>query len=226
MRSIPGIFYQGNNTGYQYDHIWNRPINDIYSFSGPCNPDSVCSWNLQMIKDYLKKEKEALLLEIRKNIYLTIHKFPGLHFRELQRKNNIGIGNLNHHLNYLQKLNLIKIEKSKGNKRFYPLGLNDHERNILGVLRQKKFRLIILKLLKEKSITHKNIIDYLKISPSSITWYLSQLIDRNILIMLEKEKQKHYQLENKDEIIKVLVTYRESFVDKLVDSFVDAFEKQ
>ena len=135
-----------------------------------------------MIKDYFKKEKEALLLEIRKKIYLTIDKFPGLHFRGLQRKNNIGVGNLDHHLNYLEKINLIKVEKSKGNKRFYPLGLNDYERNILGILRQRNFRKIVLKLLKEKNTTHKNIINYLKISPSSVTWYLSQLIDRNILI--------------------------------------------
>jgi len=179
-----------------------------------------------MIKDYFKKEKEALLLDIRKKIYLTIEKFPGLHFRELQRKNNLGIGNLDYHLNYLEKTNLIKAEKSKGKRRLYPLGLNDYERNILGILRQKNFRKIILKLLKEKKITHKSILDYLKISPSSVTWYLSRLIDENILIMFEKEKQNCYRLKNEDEIIKVLITYKESFVDNLVDSFVEAFEKQ
>lgn len=179
-----------------------------------------------MTMDYFKKEKEALLLGVRKKIYLTIDKFPGLHLRELQRKNEIGIGNLDYHLNYLEKINLIKVEKSKGKKRFYPMGLNDYERNILGILRQRNFRKIILKLLKEKNFTHKSVIDYLKISPSSVTWYLSRLIDENILIMFEKEKQKYYQLKNKDEIIKVLITYKESFVDNLVDSFVEAFEKQ
>ena len=68
-----------------------------------------------MIKNYFEKEKEALLLDVRKKIYLTIEKFPGLHFRELQRKNRIGVGNLDYHLNYLEKMNLIKVEKSKGN---------------------------------------------------------------------------------------------------------------
>ncbi|HIG92641.1 MAG: transcriptional regulator, ArsR family [archaeon GW2011_AR9] len=179
-----------------------------------------------MIKDYFKKEEEALLLDLRKKIYRAIHRFPGLHFRGLQRKIKLGTGNLDYHLNYLEKISLIKIEKSKGNKRFYPQGLNDYERNILGILRQKNFRKIIVKLLKEKDITHKGIIDYLHISPSSVTWYLGQLIDRNILVLAEKERKKYYQLKNKEEIIKVLVTYRESFVDKVVDSFVEAFEKQ
>ncbi|MEK6943773.1 MAG: transcriptional regulator [Nanoarchaeota archaeon] len=178
-----------------------------------------------MIQDYFKPGKGDLLLDARKRIYLTIEKFPGLHFRELQRMNNLGIGNLDYHLNYLEKNNLIKAEKSKANKRFYPLGLNDRERNILGILRQRNFRKIILKLLEEKNITHKGIADYLKISPSSATWYLNQLLSRNILIIFKKEKRKQYQLKNKDEIIKVLIAYRESFVDNLVDSFVEAFEK-
>ncbi|HIH42917.1 TPA: transcriptional regulator [Candidatus Woesearchaeota archaeon] len=179
-----------------------------------------------MIKNYFEKEKKALQLGIRKRIYLTIEKFPGLHFRELQRKVDIGTGNTEYHLNYLVKVNLIKAEKSKSNKRFYPLGLNDYERKILGILRQKNFRKIILKGLKYKLITNKVITDYLQISPSSATWYINQLIDRNILVILEKEKQKYYQLKDKDEIIKVLIIYKESFVDNLVDSFVEAFEKQ
>ena len=178
-----------------------------------------------MIRDYFKPEKETLLLDVRKKIYLTIEKFPGLHFRELQRLNNLAIGNLDYHLNYLEKNNLIKVEKSTANKRFYPLGLNDHERNILGILRQKNFRAIILKLLEEQNLTHKDITTYLQISPSSVTWYLTQLTEKNILVSSEKDKRKFYRLKDETEIIKVLITYKESFIDTVVDRFVKAFEK-
>ena len=51
------------------------------------------------------------------------------------------------------------------------------------------------------------IADYLKISPSSATWYLNQLLSRNILIIL-KRKVKAISIKNKDEIIKVLIAYR------------------
>ena len=64
----------------------------------------------------------------------------------------------------------IKIEKSKGNKRFYPLGLTDCERAILGILRQKNFRKIILKLLSDTQLSHEEFVDYLQMSPSSRTW--------------------------------------------------------
>jgi len=170
-------------------------------------------------------KEEALLLEIRKKTYSTIENFPGIHFRELQRKVNAGTGNIEYHLNYLEKVNLIKIEKTKANKRFYPLGLNDYERKILGILRQKNFRKITLKLLNDKFVTHKVVVDYLQISPSSATWYLNQLIERNILAVSEKGRGKYYQLKNKHEIIKIITTYKESFLDKLVDKFVEAWEE-
>lgn len=178
-----------------------------------------------MSNDWFEKEKEVLLLDIRKRIYLSIEKFPGLHFRELQRKNRIGVGNLDYHLNYLEKTNLIKSEKSKGNKRFYIRGLDDCERNLLGILRQKNFRKIILYLLNQKNITHKEITDYLEISPSSATWYISKLVERNVLVMFEEKNRKYYQLKNQEELIKVLIAYKASFVDRLVDNFVEAFEK-
>jgi len=171
------------------------------------------------------KKKEVLMLDIRKRIYLAIEKFPGIHFRELQRKVGIASGNIEYHLDYLRKADLIKAEKINTNKRFYLLGLNDYERKILGILRQKNFRKIILKILYEKQVTHKTVVDYLQISPSSVTWYLNQLIDRGILEAYKKGREKFYQLKEQDELIKVIIAYKESFVDKLVDKFVEAWEQ-
>jgi len=178
-----------------------------------------------MIKDYFDEKSEALLLDIRKKIYNCIKKYPGLHFRELQRQHKLAVGNLDYHLNYLEKNNLIKVERNNAHKRFYPLGLNEHERNILGILRQKNFRIIIIKLLQEHHLAHKDLTSYLKISPSSVSWYLTQLIKKNILVLVEKEKRKIYQLKDKNEIIKILITYKESFVDTLIDHFIETFEK-
>jgi predicted transcriptional regulator len=177
-----------------------------------------------MIVNQPKKKEDTLLLDLRKNIYSAIEKFPGIHFRELHRKINTGTGNLEYHLNYLQKANLIKVEKFGGHKRFYSLGLNDYERKILAILRQKNFRKIILKLLNSKTVIHKNIANYLKMSPSSVTWYLNKLIERNILAVTEKGREKYYQLKDKNEIIKIIINYKESFLDKLVDKFVDTWE--
>ena len=47
--------------------------------------------------------EEALKLDIRKKIYNTVKKNPGLHFREIQRRVEIATGALQYHLDYLQK---------------------------------------------------------------------------------------------------------------------------
>lgn len=176
------------------------------------------------MRETLEHKNEISLIKVRQRIYFMIKKFSGIHFRELQRVLDMGSGNLEYHLNRLEKSHLIKVEKYRAKKRFYTLDLNDYERKILGVLRQQKFRSIILKLLNEECVIHKSIVTYLKISPSSVTWYLNRLISLNILVVTKKGRNKYYQLKNKDDIIKILITYKESFVDKLVDKFVDAWE--
>jgi len=173
---------------------------------------------------YENKKEKVLSLNFRKELYNAIQKFPGMHFRELQRKISIGTGNLDYHLNYLERLNLIKIERSS-NKRIYPLGLNEVERKILGILRQKNFRKIIIKILMERDIDHKGLVNFLNISPSSVSWYVNKLVENNIIIYYENSKRKKYKLKNEDEILKVISTYKESFIDKLVDNFIESWEK-
>lgn len=170
------------------------------------------------------KKKSALFLNVRKKIYCFVEKYPGIHFRELQRKTKLAIGNLGYHLKYLEKLDLIKGERLLGKKLFYPAGLNDYERKILGILKQKNFRKIIIKLLN-KNQNHRYFVKYLNLSPSTVTWYLVSLDDIGILVVQKKGREKFYQLKNKQEIIKIIITYKESFLDKLVDRFVDTWEE-
>ncbi len=176
-----------------------------------------------MIADPSARKEEVLLLEVRRKIYSAIGYFPGIHFRELQRKVRIATGNLEYHLDYLAKADLIKAEKAKPNKRFFPLGLNDSERKILGVLRQNNFRKIIIKILNDGTLTHKEISEYLKISPSSATWYISQLIERNILAASKNGRGKRFDVRDRAEVIKIIIAHSESFFDKIVDKFVDAW---
>ncbi|MEK6963471.1 MAG: transcriptional regulator [Nanoarchaeota archaeon] len=173
----------------------------------------------------MKQKEDALLLETRKKIYSLIEQFPGIHFRALYRLYNRGTGNLEYHLRYLEKKNLIKVEKSRGNKRLFPLGLNDYERNLLGVLQQGAYRRIVLKLLTDKGVNHKELVKELGKFPSTITTYLNVLEKQNVIVSRKKGREKTYELKDKDEVVKILIAYKESFLDKLVDKFVDTWEE-
>lgn len=171
-----------------------------------------------------KKEEEVLALEKRRKIFSIIHQIPGIHFRELQRKAEAGTGNVDYHLKYLEAAHLIKVEKQKGVVRYYPLGLNQEERVILGILRQANFRKLIIHILEKGSLRQKEIAAYLGITPSSATWYLKQLLDPGILNVSKDGREKYYYLSDEEVVVKVLITYKESFFDTLVDKFVATFE--
>lgn len=172
--------------------------------------------------DYVESVEQS---GIRRIIYENIKKFPGIHFRELLRKSDIAVGQLSHHLAYLEKLGTIKEKKYNGFTRFFPQELKEHDRNLLSVLRNKNSRKILLKLLETSKISHKEMVNYLKLSPSTVTWYLERLNQADVVIRIRRGKQQNYYLKNKEELVKILQAYKESFLDKLVNKFIETWER-
>ncbi|HLD05748.1 MAG TPA: ArsR family transcriptional regulator [Candidatus Nanoarchaeia archaeon] len=166
----------------------------------------------------------ALELETRKRLYSLIEQFPGTHFRELHRLFGGGTGNLEHHLRFLDKKGLIQVEKDRGNKRLFPLGLNNHERRILGILRNSSLRKVVLQLLANKKATHKALTNHLQTAPSAVSRYLNKLVASNVVVLVQKGREKEYRLKDESAVAKVLITYKESFVDHLVDKFAETWQ--
>ncbi len=168
---------------------------------------------------------DAFASPIRKSIYESISTFPGIHFRELIRSCNVSTGQLSHHLSHLKKVGLIKEEKQGRNSRFYPLGLSSEERAMLGILRNPTSRSIIISLLKKSPQTHKELSSQFDMSLSTLSWHLEQLKSKNILLMQKKGKENFYSLKDSTQASKTLIAHRQSFLDKLVDNFIESWEK-
>ncbi len=169
-------------------------------------------------------EKGGLLeLETRKKIYTLIKNRPGIYLRELERETSFSIGQLTYHLSLLVKANLIKEEIAGRFKRFYPLGLNVYERKILSLLRRPNLRKIIILVLSNRSITNKELSEKMSLSPATISWYVQDLKDANLISNDARGNEIFYSLMDEDEIIKVLMAYKESFIDKMVDRFIETW---
>lgn len=170
-------------------------------------------------------QSKALELEIRQSIYSLISTSPGLHFREIQRRTKIATGQLTYHLNYLQKVGLIKIENDREFLRYYAhIQITDEERRILEPLRHTSIRHILLYLLENNNCNHEYLVKNLDISPSTISWHLKKLIDANIVNKEVEGRRSFYTLNNADLIKKVLIKYKESFLDILLDRFIEMWE--
>ncbi len=167
-------------------------------------------------------EKGRLLeLETRKKIYTLIKNRPGIYLRELERETGFTMGQLTYHLSLLVKANLIKEEIAGRFRRFYPLGLNVYERKILSLLRRPNLRKIIILVLDNERITNKELSEKMSLSPATISWYVQDLKEANLIQNEIKGNEILYSLKDKDEIIKVLIAYKESFLDKMVDRFIE-----
>lgn len=170
--------------------------------------------------------EKALALETRRKLFEEIRRFPGIHFRELRRRTGLAIGSLQYHLDVLCKTRLVRAEKRGKFIRYFPLigEPSKEERETLSLLREKNVRKIVLYLADKKRATNKQLARFLELSPSTVSFHISKLISAGLVAKHRKGKKSYFVLANPELVKDVIITYKKSFLDKLVDSFVETWE--
>jgi len=162
-------------------------------------------------------KKEVLENERRRRIYKFVEKNPGVHLRELQRTLKIPLSSLEYHLNYMVRKKVIFREKDGRYRRYYVKQLDAEDKKILSALRQKRMREIVFVILSSKKEKYQVLLKHLRIPPSTLSLYLKYLVDRNILKRQRIDHENIYTVQDEDRVAKILMSYKSSFVDKLVD---------
>ncbi len=161
-------------------------------------------------------------LEYQKKIYECIVNNPGIHFRELSRITNIQIGVLEYHLDKLERSDLITSKIDGKYRRYYAINIHSPgERYLLGILRQDIARKIVIIILEKKLVSARDINKELKLTNASLVYYLKKLLNYNIIDYKIENDEKLYFSKSPEKIANVLIKYRRSFIDKLIDSFVE-----
>jgi len=167
------------------------------------------------------KEQEILALESRRNIYHLVKKFSGCNFHELERKSSIPSGTLQYHLHYLAKYGLITTQKDGNKIRYFTHHVPARDKTLLTLLRQKTIRHMLLFILNHKECKQQDITHFLSLSPSTVSWYLSRLVKHQVLEVITKKREAYYRLAiPAADIMPLLIIYKESFLDKLVDQTI------
>jgi len=174
----------------------------------------------------LKDLEEAMVLSPRDKIYATIAKNPGLHFREIQRRTNIATGAMQYHIDYLHKRAMITEKKEGKFSRFYPAGGEQVNTDLMNLLRQDSVRKIVIFLLNRRKATLKNISKEVALSPSTTNFHMQKLLQSGVVMQKETQGKQYFSIKDKQPIIEVLVNYKETFLDTLVDNFVDIWESE
>ena len=169
---------------------------------------------------------EAVALSTRDRIYSTISKNPGLHFREVQRRTDIATGALQYHIDYLQKKHLVMTEKDGKFSRFYAVRGEDVDTELMSLLRQDSVRKIVLFLMKRRRATLPQISKDVGLSASTTSFHMQKLQQSEMVVQKNYGKKTYFSLKDKDRVLALLLTYKKSFLDELVDNFVDIWEQE
>ena len=173
----------------------------------------------------LETANDPLDLEIRKKVYDTVKKSPGIHFRELQRRIHLATGSLDYHVHFLVKNKLLRAERSEGFVHYYVTSVSyeKDDKDLRKLLRNEHMRHIVVFLLENKRASALKIAEHVGVSSSNLSRYLKTLEEKETITYTKQGRYRFYRLRDKERIINHLLKHKKGFVDKMVDSFIDAW---
>lgn len=177
-------------------------------------------------------EEDVLDLENRRKIFQFISRFQGAHLRQVQRALGLEIGVLDYHLDYLEKRGLITSKKERYRKRFFTKALSPKDKLLLGLLRQKAQRKILMHILLNPGCTFKELLKVTGGSKSTLSFHLKKLRGAKLIETAKRElgkdgkrKTRTYSAKDAHGLASLLITYKSSFLDDAVDRFVELWSE-
>lgn len=170
--------------------------------------------------------EDALTIEARRRIYELLESSPGIYFREVQRELDMPTGALEYHLKYLEDRQMIISSRGRGHTRYFVKeSLSDRERDVMGALRNKNDRAVLMFLLLNPQSGYDETMEKCRISRTSVAESVSRL--RGVFLVDEgrDERRNVYSVSNPELVAKLLIEYKESFVDQTVDRFIKLWKE-
>jgi len=141
------------------------------------------------------------LPKLQQELLVCIDENPGIRYRELMRLIKFPNGVLSYHIDKLEKMDLVNVERKSRITRFFPRNISNDIMGILGNLRSQTSYEIIKLLYEKGPISQQEIIKYTRKAASTISWQMKKLLDENIICI--KNNDSNYD-ENKEFGSKIL----------------------
>ena len=166
----------------------------------------------------------VLDLEARRRIVRFVQESPGLHMRELAARLQMPVSTLEYHCYQLVKHGQLVTRESAGFKAFYPgEGMDRRDKDILYLVRHDAPRKVCSHLLLHPGATPKELREMLGVTGPTLTFHLNKLRSAGILREEPEGRTKRLFVEDPERVASLLVTYRKSFLDDVVDRFASAW---
>ncbi len=156
-------------------------------------------------------------LATRKLLIEIINAKPGIHFRELLKESELAMGELEYHLNVLEKLEIISKSKSTYYSRYYPAyELGSDDKQIMGSLRQEMLRDILLFIISRNKTNHGDIAKKFRLLKSTASFYLDKLLDVGLIEKQKRGRKVFYRVKAPEHILRLILLYKKGFGEEII----------
>lgn len=150
-----------------------------------------------------------------------IEKNPGIKFREIMRASGMSNGVLSHYLGKLEASGTVQVQRETRQTRFYPPYITKKEALVIKALRRKTPRDIISSLILNEVLEFNQIVKIVNKAPSTVSLYLSQLVENEIIDIQYLDRKKTYIIQNKLLVDKLIEKYRPDMLEQATSGFED-----
>jgi len=179
------------------------------------------------------------LPRVQQELLKFVDENPGIRYRELLRMTNSSNGVLSYHINRLEKMELVSVERRSRMTRLFPRNISNDVTGIIGFLRnQTSFE--IIKLLHDSGpVSQQEIIRHTRKAASTISWHMKKLMQDNIVcikdkgdanyqgfgvdIQVQHKKVNLYDLINRN-IINGLIYKTNNYIDRSINNYSEIME--
>jgi predicted transcriptional regulator len=161
----------------------------------------------------MESREELIISEIKKN--------PGIRFREVMEKISLSNGVLSYYVRKLENSGIIKTQRTSRVSRFFINDMTEEESKIASRLRQTTPKAILVTLLENDMMEFQGIVSNVKKSNATISFYLSKLVDDEIVNYKKKDLKKNYYIVEKQRIANLITEYHPDVIESASDNLAD-----
>jgi predicted transcriptional regulator len=170
-------------------------------------------------------DHELLNLSRRKVIFDHISQYPGTYIRDMEKRLSLSLGDLQYHLQQLEKAELISSQDDGRRRRYFVKSVSIPDREVLSVIQLRTPRRIVLFLLLHPDASFTEILAQFRFTKGALSFHLKKLVSAGIIVSIRQEKEQRYRVKDNSLISQILVTYRSGLLDEAVDGFMDLWTK-
>ena len=161
----------------------------------------------------MASREELIISEIKTN--------PGIRYRELMKQIGVTNGVMSYYLRKLEQSESVWIERTPRVTRFYSSDLSEDEANLVKRLRQETPKKILVALVENEQLTFQELVAKICKSPSTTSFYLSQLVRENIISTSKSDFIKVYFNVERKRIANLIEEYHPDIIEQASDNLSD-----